>query len=180
MTTKRTFAALVFTTVTAMVVTTAAPAGADDGYVAAEGELRDLDTAAINPTDGAYAQFIAFGIAEAGTHAVLVVTGLAESAAGTTLGAHVHSGSCVAGQPATAGPHYNTEGPTGAANPALADEEHEVWLDFTVNPGGFGIGWASVPFVIPAGGAHAVVIHRDPTGAGGVAGPRLACLPVEF
>ncbi len=40
---------------------------------------------------------------------------------------------------------------------------------------------AVVPFEIPPGGAIAVVIHALPTHpTTGVAGPRLACLPVPF
>ncbi len=111
-----------------------------------------------------------------GTSAVLVITGLDPSSAGKTYGAHVHSGPCVGGQPAAAGPHYNIEGPTGPPDP-----DHEVWLDFTVLPGGVAYSQTAVPFVIPSGAAQSVVIHEKATDPNtGAAGARLACLPVPF
>ncbi len=149
----------------------AAGPGVPKPVVFATGGLTDLATTSSNPTDGAKATFLATA-GPAGTHAVLIVKGLAPSAVGSTFGAHVHIGSCVAGAPSTAGPHYNSGGP--------ADSQHEIWLDFTVLPGGVGVGQTTVPFTIPSGGARAVVIHALPTGPGGIAGPRLACLPVQF
>lgn len=141
--------------------------------VTAAGPLRDLDlSSAVNPTDGASARFVSVGVDGSGTRAVLIVTGLDRSKAGTTLGAHVHTGTCVAGAPLTAGPHYNSGGP--------ADAEHEVWLDFTISAGGTGMSRASVPFTIAPGAASAMVIHAMATQPGGGAGPRLACLPVIY
>ncbi|MDQ4068053.1 MAG: superoxide dismutase family protein [Actinomycetota bacterium] len=142
-------------------------------YVSEHGPLRDLAGNA-DPTDGAVAHFVAF-TSRGTTRAMLFVTGLAPGAVGRTLGAHVHVGPCVAGQPTAAGPHYNTEGPTGPG-----DRAHEIWLDFTVLPGGIGIADTTVPFVIPAGAAGSVVVHRDHTAPGGAAGPRMACLPAGF
>jgi Cu-Zn family superoxide dismutase len=169
---KQKFGVLFLATVAAAVVSLTLPAGADSGVVQASGPLRDLSVGTADPTDGASAQVTVAAIDGYGSKAFLTVTGLDPDWVGTTLGAHVHSGSCVAGQPTTAGPHYNTGGP--------ADQDHEVWLDFRIRPGGVGFGRASVPFVIPHGGAHAVVIHAMATQPGGAAGPRWACLPVEF
>ncbi len=138
--------------------------------VHAAGALQDLSPLP-NPTDGARAKFVAIA-GPTGTHAVLVVKGLDPAKVGTTLGAHVHTGSCVAGAPATAGPHYNSGGP--------ADAQHEIWLDFTILPGGIGVAQTTVPFTIAPGAAKSVVIHAMATGPGGIAGPRLACLPVQF
>jgi Cu/Zn superoxide dismutase len=148
------------------------PAAAASTFVQGGGALRDLQTTTANATDGATATFWAFQAGGESTH-VLVVRGLSPSAAGTTFGAHVHVGPCVAGNGTAAGPHYNSDG--GPATP-----ENEVWLDFTVLPGGYGIARTTVPFTIDSGDAQSVVIHALPTAPGGAAGARQACLPVQF
>jgi Cu/Zn superoxide dismutase len=153
----------------------ASSAGADAPTRArGSGELRDLQLTSEQPTDHATAQVTAVEDGDE-TTVTLKVQGLDHAAAGTELGAHVHSGSCVEGNGAAAGPHYNTTGGT------TISDETEVWLDFTVQPNGTGSATATVPFTIGAGGAGAVVIHAlhtdHPTGA---AGARWACLPVAF
>jgi len=152
--------------------TAALAGGPFGGAIVARAPLTDLLPLAPNPTDGARAHALAVALPHDRTLVALVVHGLDRAAAGTTLGAHVHVGTCEAGNGAAAGPHYNSGGP--------ADPSHEVWLDFTINRGGNGSALTVVPFTIPPGGAHAIVIHRDPTGPGGAAGPRMACLPIEF
>lgn len=153
----------------------ALPAGADVTYVQGSGALSDLAPSTANVTDGASAQVYAIGYGDS-TRVILVVSGLADGYEGQTFGAHVHTGSCVAGNGAAAGPHYNAGG--------TPSPDTEVWLDFTVYSGGFGYADTTVPFVIPAGAAHAVVIHAEPTqfdgGSPGAAGARIACLPVDF
>ena len=157
----------------ALTLAPAAQAVGIGGVVNEYGPLRDLAPEA-SPTDGAYARLVAFA-SGGGTRAVLIVTGLRGNV-GQTLGAHVHTGPCLAGQPAAAGPHYNTLGdPTNHG-----DRQHEIWLDFTVRPGGFGVADTTVPFVIPPGGAGSVVIHKLATAPGGAAGLRIACLPAGF
>jgi Cu/Zn superoxide dismutase len=105
---------------------------------------------------------------------VLRVRGIDRDAAGTTYGAHLHSGACVPGDGAAAGPHYNS------ATPPVIDADHEVWLDFTATAGGTGRATAVVPFV-PVHGARSVVIHEAATDHGtGGAGARLACMPVVW
>lgn len=105
---------------------------------------------------------------------VLRVRGIDRSAAGTTYGAHLHTGPCVPGDGAAAGPHYNS------ATPPVVDDDHEVWLDFSVTAGGTGRATAVVPFV-PVHGARSVVIHEMATNhETGGAGARLACLPVVW
>lgn len=152
----------------------AEPALADAGVVTAAGPLTDLSAGA-NPTDGGYGQLYALAPGNGTTYVVFVVTGLDPAAAGTTFGAHVHVGPCIAGNGAAAGPHYNT-GAGGVPSP-----ENEVWLDFTVLPGGVGYAYTVVPFEIAPGTAQSVVIHALPTEQGtGLAGARLACLPVQF
>ncbi len=106
----------------------------------------------------------------------LKVEDLDRAAAGTVLGAHVHVGPCVAGNPSVAGPHYNAASPTQVIN-----DQTEVWLDFEISRRGKGRAEAVVPFVIPPGGAMSVVIHALHTDHGtGLAGARWACLPVPF
>ena len=150
----------------------AGPAAAASTFVQAGGALRDLQPATDNATDGATATFWAVQAGGESTH-VLVVRGLDPDSAGTTFGAHVHVGPCVAGNGAAAGPHYNSDG--GPATP-----ENEVWLDFTVRPGGYAVARTTVPFTIEPGDAKSVVIHALPTAPGGAAGARQACLPVQF
>lgn len=158
-----------------------APASAASTSVRGAGQLRDLQTATEQPTDHATAQVVAVE-SDGATTVSLKVQGLDHGAVGMMLGAHVHVGSCVTGNGAAAGPHYNSTGTTPTA-------VNEVWLDFVVAANGTGWAEATVPFVIPAGGAGAVVIHANATSAGpppatagpaGSAGPRWACLPVEF
>jgi Cu/Zn superoxide dismutase len=146
------------------------PAGAS-GAIVSRGYLRDLAPAAANVTDGARASVVAIA-GHDHTFVLLVVRGLDPAAVGLTFGAHVHVGPCVAGDGAAAGPHYNSGGPPSPTT--------EVWLDFTVRPGGIGVAHTRVPFVIPPGGAGSVVIHAMPTDPMGVAGARQACLPVAF
>jgi len=153
----------------------AAPAGAATTFVQSHGQLSDLAPSAENATDGAHASL--WVLASGGSTTFwLLVTGLDPASAGTTFGVHVHVGPCVAGNGAAAGPHYNTGG--------TATPETEVWLDFTVLPGGFGYAVAHVPFEIVPGTAQSIVIHAEPTQEGGstpgAAGSRQACLPVDF
>ncbi len=166
---------VVVTTVLFLLVAPAPMAGASSRHVVhAAGPLRDLQPADAQPTDGARAGVLSW--THRGTTTVLLlVSGLDRAAAGTHLGAHVHSGTCVAGDGAAAGPHYNSTG-GGVISPST-----EVWLDFSIGRNGHGWAMATVPFTIPSGGASAVVIHAMATDHGsGAAGPRWACLPVAF
>jgi Cu/Zn superoxide dismutase len=97
------------------------------------------------------------------------------------LGAHVHVGSCVAGDGAAAGPHYNSTG----IPPVAVSDRTEVWLDFVIDSNGTAQAETTVPFLIAVGGAGSLVIHAAETSSGplppaGTAGPRWACLPVQF
>jgi len=152
-----------------------APAGAASVFVQARGALSDLAPSTANATDGASARL--YAIARGGsTTFVLIVSGLDHASAGTPYGAHVHVGTCVPGNGAAAGPHYNTGG--------TPSPQTEVWLDFLVLPGGYGIARTTVPFLIEPDAANALVVHAEPTQSGGptpgAAGGRIACLPVEF
>lgn len=143
----------------------------------ASGPLTDLSPA-VNPTDGASARVHAVASAS-GTTVTLHVTGLDPAAAGTTLGAHVHVGPCVAGDGAAAGPHFNIDRYDGVVPPEVSPRT-EVWLDITGNRNGVGHAVAHVPFHIPPGAAASVVIHALPTDDAGGAGARLACIGIAL
>ena len=153
----------------------AGPSGAATMFVQSHGELRDFAPSAANATDGAEAHLWAFA-GGGSTTFFAFFSGLNPASAGTTYGVHVHVGPCVAGNGAAAGPHYNTGG--------VPTTETEVWLDFTVLPGGFGFAVTTVPFEIEPGTAQSIVVHAEPTQDGGAtpgaAGGRQACLPVAF
>lgn len=132
--------------------------------------LSDLSPSTIDPTDGALAR-ARVRDDEDRTVVTLDVRGLTDP--GAVHGAHVHTGPCVAGDGAAAGPHFNAGG-------GISDQT-EVWLDFEVRESGHGKAKARVTFVIPPGGAQSIVIHAAPTNpATGAAGARLACLPLEL
>lgn len=160
---------------TAALLLGAGPASAASLFVQSRGALVDLAPSAANATDGATADLFAVGGAGSTTF-VLVISGLDPVSAGTTFGAHIHTGICEAGNGAAAGPHYNTGG--------TPSRDTEVWLDFTVLPGGYAFAVTTVPFSIEPGTAHAMVVHALPTQEGGAtpgaAGARMACRPVEF
>ena len=137
-------------------------------------DLRDFAPAAAGPFDSASASLILVGTGDQST-AVLVVHGIDRAVAGRTFGAHLHTGPCVAGNGAAAGPHYNHSGVV----PPVVNNQTEVWLDFKVSGGGTGQAVAHVPWE-PDSGQHSVVIHEQPTAPNGTAGARLACLPVEW
>jgi Cu-Zn family superoxide dismutase len=91
-----------------------------------------------------------------------------------TFGAHVHVGSCGA-DPMASGGHYQHGNP----NSPLA--QREIWLDFTTDNTGKGVGTATVPWRIDPGTAGSVVVHAAPTNPStGAAGARLFCTDVPF
>jgi len=157
--------------------TATGPALAHGGpVVRSAGPLSDLQPATPGPFDGASAAVQVVASAH-GSHAVLRVRGI-DGADGQTFGAHLHAGPCVAGDPAAALGHYNTDVLAGVVPPEIS-EDTEVWLDFTVDDGA-GTATANVPFV-PLPGTRSVVIHAAATDHHtGTAGARLACLPVVW
>ena len=156
----------------------ASPAGSTGSspfqVVTSSGAMSDLSTSTADATDGARGVAISVGRTGRGTTVLLGLWGLSTASAGTVYGAHVHVGPCVGGNGAAAGPHYNTTGGT------TIDQTTEVWLDFTATARGTGFAAATVPFVIPSGGARSIVVHAMPTAPNGTAGARLACLPLEY
>ena len=142
-----------------------------------QGPLRDLQPATSDPLDGAQARLLFVSHRGSSTF-VLVVSGVGRDGVGHTYGAHLHTGACVAGNGAAAGPHYNQSTVNGVVPPVVNDQT-EVWLDVTVGPGGSAVAVARVPFV-PSPGDRAVVLHAEHTDDHGTAGARLACLPVRW
>jgi Cu/Zn superoxide dismutase len=135
--------------------------------------LSDLQPATTQPFEGGTG-WLRMTLGQSRSSFVLKLSGIDRSAKGTTYGAHLHSGPCVPGDGAAAGPHYNS------ATPPVVDDRHEVWLDFTVTRTGEGRATAVVPFV-PVHGARSVVIHALETDPDtGAAGDRLACFPVVW
>lgn len=147
------------------------------GAVVTGGPLVDFAPDTTDPTDGATAQ-LTMTAHSGSTTFVLRIKGMDPALTGRDFGAHLHLGPCVAGNPTAALAHYNTDVLAGVVPPQIGPTT-EVWLDFVVNPAGNATAVATVPFV-PAPGNRAIVIHRDPTDSGGVAGPRLACLPLSW
>jgi hypothetical protein len=141
------------------------------------GALTDLQPTTADPLDGARATLV---LAQHGGSSifVLVVSGVAAAGIGHTYGAHLHTGACVAGNGAAAGPHYNQSTVDGVV-PPVVDDRTEVWLDVTIGAGGGAVAVARVPFV-PLPGNRAVVLHAAATDDHGTAGARLACLPVSW
>ncbi|MDH6701845.1 superoxide dismutase family protein [Streptomyces griseoviridis] len=99
----------------------------------------------------------------------LRVTGLVP---GHAYGVHVHQKPCAA-DPAAAGGHYQHEPST---DPAAANPDNEVWLDFTARGDGAGSAVARHSWDFRPGEASSVVIHDMP----GTKGARVACLTVPF
>jgi Cu-Zn family superoxide dismutase len=114
-----------------------------------------------------------------GTTAVLHVRGVDPAVAGRTFGAHLHDGPCSTDAPAAASGHYNADAHAGHG-PVVVSRQTEVWLDFTVDASGAGDSSTAERFPVDPG-ARSVVVHAAPTDpATGLAGARLACLPVEW
>ncbi len=135
--------------------------------------LSDLQPATPGPVDGARAM-LTITSGRSRTVVVLSVRGIDRAASGATFGAHLHSGPCVPGDGAAAGPHYNS------SSPPVVDGAHEVWLDFRVTSHGDGYAKTVLPFT-PVHGARSVVIHEMATNHDtGAAGARLACFPVVW
>ncbi|MGE3289375.1 MAG: superoxide dismutase family protein [Pseudonocardia sp.] len=120
---------------------------------------------------------------DSSTTVTLSVTGLLPNRA---YGAHAHVNPCGADGMA-AGPHYQfrQDPVTPSVDPAYANPQNEIWLDFTTNAEGAGEATTTVPWVFPADRrAQAVIIHEKSTsteaGKAGTAGARPACITVSF
>ncbi|PZS31798.1 MAG: superoxide dismutase [Pseudonocardiales bacterium] len=149
-------------------------------------------TGVFGESAGAYTYNSAFVPVGSRAHVHAVATG-----AGTTVvtlhaygllpdreyGAHAHVANC-GPLPTDAGKHFQyVQG--GASDPAFANPDNEIWLDFTTDDEGNGQAMTVLDWQFPADRrAHSVVIHDHHTatasGTAGTAGPRYACLTVAF
>ncbi|MFJ8960542.1 superoxide dismutase [Lentzea sp. NPDC102401] len=117
-----------------------------------------------------------------GTTVLLVLSGLQPH---RTYGAHVHVKKCGAA-PADSGPHFqNVADPVQpSVDPAYANPRNEIWLDVHTDGNGFAHTESSVDWQFTERRAQSVVLHNEHThtkpGEAGTAGPRLACVNVEF
>ncbi|WP_369394626.1 superoxide dismutase family protein [Streptomyces sp. CG1] len=119
---------------------------------------------------------------DGGREITLAVSGLRPN---RSYGSHVHAKACGA-KPADSGPHYqDKKDPVQpSVDPAYANKNNEVWLDFTTNAKGEATMTSHVKWAFRKDGANSVVIHAHRTstepGKAGMAGDRLACLTAPF
>jgi hypothetical protein len=100
--------------------------------------------------------------------------------AGRAFGAHLHKLACAEMK---AGGHYqNSMWPMGsnANDPTYANRDNEAWLDFMTDGTGSKTVTTTVSWIPRAGEAKSIIVHHMGTAPGGVAGAKLACLPVLF
>jgi len=131
---------------------------------------------------GAELQVIAVSGPSAHAIVVLTASGLLPD---REYGAHLHTKPCGA-TGAAAGPHYQHEPDPvqPSTDPAYANAENEVWLDFTTDSQGTGVAYAKQAWSFTAPLPGALVVHAEHThtgsGEAGTAGARLACLTIAF
>jgi Cu-Zn family superoxide dismutase len=101
-------------------------------------------------------------------------------------GAHAHAKPCGA-EGTDAGPHFQLQQDpvSPSVDPAYANPENEIWLDFETDAAGAGEATTTVAWDFPADRrAQSVIIHAMPTstepGKAGTAGDRAACITVAF
>lgn len=101
------------------------------------------------------------------------------------FGAHLHTDPC-GSHPEDSGPHYQDEldPEQPSTDPAYANPENEVWLDFTTDEDGDAESETQVEWLVRPGEAASIVIHEEHTshepGSAGQAGDRLACVNVPL
>ncbi|MGP4048045.1 superoxide dismutase family protein [Streptomyces sp. 2A115] len=118
---------------------------------------------------GSWIEVTQLGAAPGGMTVTLRVTGMTP---GHVYGAHVHQKQCGA-DPADSGGHYQHR---PSSDPADANADNEVWLDFTADADGAGAASAHHDWHFRGGEAASVVLHSEP----GNYGARLACFTVPF
>ncbi|WP_020380483.1 superoxide dismutase family protein [Nocardiopsis chromatogenes] len=100
-------------------------------------------------------------------------------------GAHMHTGAC-GEEPDDSGPHYQDEKDPEqpSTDPRYANDDNEVWLDFTTDSDGNADSDADVDWAPRSGEMKSLVIHDEHTrtgeGEAGSAGDRLACVNVKL
>ncbi|PXY34504.1 superoxide dismutase [Prauserella sp. PE36] len=132
--------------------------------------------------EGARAGVFSLSTPALGTTTKLAVTGLVPE---RHYGAHVHTKPCGA-TGTDAGPHFqHVQDPVSpSTDPAYANPDNEVWLDFTTDARGTGLALSHVDWSYGERRPASVVIHEHHTssapGEAGGAGARLACVNVNF
>lgn len=116
------------------------------------------------------------------TKTLLSVYGLVPN---RTYGAHAHQRPCGAA-PTDAGAHHQhvVDPNQPSVDPAYANPENEIWLDFTTDGHGRGEAMTRVAWQFGERRAGSIVLHEEHThtepGHAGTAGARLGCLTVPF
>jgi superoxide dismutase, Cu-Zn family len=134
----------------------------------------DLGDAGMNPAMGITGT-VEVKDTGTGTDFKLTVSGL--SGKDRDFGAHLHAGDCA--PPTSGAGHYQHEArpaDAGATDPMWANDVNEVWLDFKTDAMGAATSQKTSAFKVDLTRAKAVVVHLNKTGAGGVAGTKLACI----
>ncbi len=158
----------------------ASPAVAGADRVRVEGALYPYSSAV---PAGATARVQTVANAAGDTIVTLHVRGLKPD---TEYGAHAHQNPCGL-EAADAGGHFQlqVDPRQPSTDPAYANPENEIWLDFETDGAGNGVAQAKVAWQFsPDRHAQSVIIHQEHTqtgyygGTAGSAGPRLACLTV--
>lgn len=182
---RRTVAGLI--TVLIPVLIAALPATAEASpprFVAVSGQFGSGQAITYRPDlvpAGARATVVGLPLAER-TTVVLSVRGLVPD---RHYGAHVHTKPCGAA-PADSGPHYQdqVDPVQPSTDPAYANPDNEVWLDFATGGHGGAFTSSTVDWTFGERRGASVVIHETHThtapGEAGTAGARLACLTVAF
>jgi Cu-Zn family superoxide dismutase len=131
---------------------------------------------------GAVAGVFSLSAPEFGTSTTLTVAGLVP---GREYGAHVHTKPCGETGDA-AGPHFQKvpDPVSPSVDPAYANPDNEIWLDFTTDRAGHATARSTVDWQFDVRRGKSVVIHETHTHSGpghaGTAGSRLACVNVNF
>ncbi len=116
------------------------------------------------------------------TTVTLSVRGLLPNRA---YGAHAHAKPCGPGGD-DSGAHFQhmPDPKKPSVDPAFANPDNEIWLDFTTDAHGDATTANTVPWMFTDARAGSVVIHADPTqtapGKAGTAGARAGCVSVAF
>ncbi|GAA1242061.1 hypothetical protein GCM10009676_29110 [Prauserella halophila] len=131
---------------------------------------------------GARASVFSLSSGGVGTTTKLAVSGLQPD---RRYGAHVHENPCGPSGD-DAGSHFqHVQDPNPpSTDPDYANPDNEVWLDFTTTSHGTGVAVSHVDWSYGDRRPASVVIHEHHTstdpGESGAAGPRLACINVDF
>ncbi len=171
---------------TAAAVLTGAPAAVAGEVTRVAGPLTTYD-AALAPA-GATARVHAVEAGEGDNQKTIVTLHVKGLVPNREYGAHAHNLPCGAlGSAAGAHYQYVIDPATGgdpkkaSIDPAYANPENEIWLDFTTNASGSAHAKAVVDWQMPdERRAASVVIHVRHTDHTGSAGARVACISVPF